>query len=59
MVLFLEGNSISTVSLYLDPASGSLVLQMIAGALIGFGVAIKIYWFKLKEKFSGIGKKHD
>ena len=55
-VLFLQGNSISTVSGYLDPSSGMLVLQMIAGVLIGFGLAIKIYWHKLKEKFTRAGK---
>ena len=56
---FLEGNSISTISGYIDPASGMLVLQMIAGVLIGFGIAIKIYWHKLKEKFSSIARKRD
>jgi len=59
ITLFLEGNFISTISGYIDPASGMLVLQMIAGVLIGFGIAIKIYWHKLKEKFSSIGRKRD
>lgn len=53
-ILFLILNEyfISTIPGYIDPASGTLVLQMIAGAIIGFGIAIKIYWYKLKEKFT-------
>ena len=35
---------------YIDPGSGSLVLQMIVGALVGVGIAIKVYWYKFKEK---------
>tara|TARA_B110000263_G_C15148770_1_gene436826 strand:+ start:188 stop:382 length:195 start_codon:yes stop_codon:yes gene_type:complete len=51
-ILMLEAHFISTIPNYIDPASGTLVLQMIAGALIGFGIAIKIYWYKLKEKLT-------
>jgi hypothetical protein len=36
---------------YIDPGSGSLVIQIIVGALVGAGITIKIYWYKLKEKF--------
>tara|TARA_Y100000590_G_C15638218_1_gene983867 strand:+ start:79 stop:270 length:192 start_codon:yes stop_codon:yes gene_type:complete len=43
---------ISDAYAYIDPGSGSLILQMILGALVGVGIAIKVYWFKLKEKFS-------
>tara|TARA_Y100000590_G_scaffold290537_1_gene327045 strand:+ start:5005 stop:5169 length:165 start_codon:yes stop_codon:yes gene_type:complete len=43
---------VSDAYAYIDPGSGSLILQMILGALVGVGIAIKIYWFKLKEKFS-------
>lgn len=37
---------------YLDPGSGSLILQAVVGALIGLGITLKIYWYKIKEKFS-------
>jgi|TARA_B110000438_G_scaffold194174_1_gene185758 hypothetical protein len=52
LFLILQEHFISTVPSYIDPASGTLALQMIAGAIIGFGIAIKIYWYKLKEKFT-------
>ena len=40
---------------YIDPGSGSMIIQMIIGALVGVGITIKIYWYRLKEKF--ISKK--
>ena len=52
--LSLYGILFSDVYGYLDPGSGSLIAQAIIGALIGVGVAIKIYWEKLKYKLSGI-----
>jgi len=39
---------------YIDPGSGSLVLQIILGALVGFGITLKVYWHRLKEKFSSL-----
>jgi len=36
---------------YIDPGSGSLIIQMLIGALVGVGITIKVYWFKIKEKF--------
>ena len=43
--------SISNAYAYLDPGSGTIILQMLAGALIGAGIAIKLYWQKLKMRF--------
>jgi len=43
--------SISDAFAYIDPGSGTLILQMLAGALIGAGITIKIYWQKIKMKF--------
>ena len=42
--------AISDAYAYLDPASGSLFIQIILGALVGVGVTLKIYWYKIKEK---------
>lgn len=36
---------------YIDPGSGSMFIQVILGALVGVGIAIKIYWEKIKLKF--------
>jgi hypothetical protein len=41
---------------YLDPGTGSLVLQAIVGGLLGIGVLVKAYWSKIKGLFAG-GKK--
>lgn len=34
---------------YIDPGTGSLVIQMIIGGLVGVGITCKIYWYKIKE----------
>ena len=44
---------------YIDPGSGSMVIQVIIGALVGVGVTLKIYWYKFKEKILRINKKND
>jgi len=44
------GFLVSDAYAYIDPGSGSLVIQMIIGALVGVGITIKLYWYKIKEK---------
>lgn len=36
---------------YLDPGSGSMLLQVILGGIAALGVALKLYWYKLKALF--------
>lgn len=36
---------------YFDPASGSLVLQMIIGGIAGVAFIVKLYWHKLLGLF--------
>ena len=36
---------------YFDPASGSLVLQMILGGIAGVALMVRIYWHKLLGLF--------
>ena len=43
---------------YLDPGTGSLLLQGLIAALAAAGAAISIYWNKLKSLFSK-KKKND
>lgn len=33
---------------YLDPGTGSMLLQVILGGVAAVGVAIKLYWHKLR-----------
>lgn len=35
------------IFLYLDPGSGSLIVQAIVGALAAAGVAIKLFWHRI------------
>ena len=50
-VLMIVGHfSISDVFAYMDPSSITLVIQMLAGTLIGAGIAIKVYWQQIKMK---------
>lgn len=43
---------------YLDPGTGSMLLQVILGGIAAVGVAIKLYWHKLRV-FLGVGKKEE
>ena len=43
---------------YLDPGTGSMLLQVILGGVAAVGVAIKLYWHKLRAAF-GMAKKED
>ncbi len=36
---------------YLDPGSASMIVQMIIGAIAGVGIAVKVYWHKIKGFF--------
>lgn len=38
--------------LYLDPGSGSFIIQMLLAGLLGIAVAIRIYWKKIIGFFS-------
>jgi len=37
---------------YLDPGSGSLIIQLILAGLLGFGVFIRLQWKKIKTFFT-------
>lgn len=55
-LIFSSGFFIQDVFAYLDPGTGSIVFQALIGILVGIGITLKIYWYKLKEKISGISK---
>lgn len=42
---------------YLDPGSGSLIIQVLLAVALGGGYLVKVYWKKIKAFFSG--KKGD
>ena len=37
----------TSVLAYLDPGSGSMILQVLAGGVAAVGVAAKLYWRRL------------
>ena len=39
-------------SAYVDPTSGSILLQLILGGMAGIGVVAKLYWQRCKETIS-------
>ena len=41
---------------YLDPGTGSMLLQVILGGIAAVGVAVKLYWHRLRAAF-GMAKK--
>ncbi len=46
---------------YLDPASGSMILQLILGGVAGLAVVVKLFWHKILGLFGvGVkGEEHD
>ncbi len=51
-----QGLFITDVYGYIDPGTGSIVIQALIGALVGVGITLKIYWYKFKELFNREGK---
>jgi hypothetical protein len=37
---------------YLDPGSGSFIIQLLIAGLVGAGFLIKVYWKKIKGLFN-------
>ncbi|XSC43510.1 hypothetical protein ACF1BQ_037110 [Bradyrhizobium sp. RDT10] len=48
--------STSSAHAYLDPGSGSIILQVLLGGIAGLVVAIKLYWHKFLL-LSGLGRR--
>lgn len=36
---------------YIDPGTGSLIIQSVIGAIAAVGITLKLYWHKLKVYF--------
>lgn len=59
-ILFICSSIILTTTnanAYIDPGSGSIILQAIIGVIAAGGLTIKIYWNKLKDLFRKKNKK--
>jgi hypothetical protein len=42
---------------YLDPGTGSMLLQVILGGIAAIGVALKLFWHRIRIAL-GFSKKH-
>jgi len=38
---------------YIDPGTGSFIVQGIIAAVVGIGVAVKIFWHRIRRIFGG------
>ena len=56
ILLVSRGFFVSDAYAYLDPGTGSVILQALIGVIAGVLIALKIYWYKLKEKLSRMKK---
>ena len=45
-----------SASAYLDPGTGSMLLQVILGGIAAVGVALKLFWHKIRVAL-GMSKK--
>jgi len=55
-IFTIGGFTITDAYAYLDPGSGALFIQIIIGTLVGVGITLKLYWYKIKEKFTRSSK---
>ena len=44
---------------YLDPGSGSILLQLLLAAVLGLGVVLRTQWSKIKSLFKGKDTSED
>jgi len=44
-------SALASPDLYLDPGSGSMLLQLLLAALLGLGVILRTQWSKIKSLF--------
>ena len=42
---------------YIDPGTGSYIIQVMIGGLLGAAFALKVYWKKVKAYFSNLFSK--
>lgn len=42
---------------YLDPGSGSFLIQLLMAGLLGAGILVKVYWKKIKGLFNRSASK--
>ena len=51
------GAMTGTAHAYLDPGTGSMILQLLLGGIAGMAIVLKLYWHKFKALFGRRGAK--
>ena len=51
LVLYIIIFSTSTANAYLDPGTGSMILQVVLGGIAGIAILGKLFWNRFKELF--------
>ena len=51
--------SVPDVFAYIDPGTGSIIIQMIIGGLVGTGIAVKVFWYRIKSALSPSFKRNN
>ena len=51
ILLGMIGVCIHPVSAYLDPGTGSMLIQTLIAVVMGMTITIKIYWQRIKDYF--------
>ncbi len=49
----------ATAFAYVDPGTGSFIVQGIIATIVGAGVAIKLTWKRIKARMTGRGEDGD
>jgi len=50
----LSGITFNDAYAYVDPGTGGAIIQAAIGALVAVGIGIKIYWQRIRMKFSSL-----
>lgn len=53
LVLAFSFTALPVANAYIDPGSGSFIIQMLVGAALGASLAIKVFWRRLVSFFTG------
>ena len=54
-ILLLAGLAIGNAYAYLDPGTGSMLLQVVLGGVAALAVALKLFWYRILA-FLGLRK---
>ncbi|MEA2459897.1 MAG: hypothetical protein QOH90_74 [Actinomycetota bacterium] len=52
LVLAFSAMVLPVANAYIDASSGSYIIQMLVGGLLGVGLAIKVFWHKITGLFT-------